>query len=265
MRYIRIFLLQMQTVLQERGRAFIWFLMAAIQPLILILFWEGAAGNKAIIPGWDFASLASYYFFLTIAYSLLVSHIEESIAKEDIKNGHLVAYLTKPFSYFWKKFLEELPYRVLQSSYGFVVCLVFFFIFGKQLFVISKNPIVLLLSIFILILALFISSTMKMIMGIAAFWFIDTRGFFEAIYATEYALNGQLLPLVLLPQAITHFAYALPFAYIIYFPIVAIQGKLSIIELFHIIGMQVLWLGVFGLVYHVLWVKGIKKFSGVGQ
>ena len=139
MRYGRIFLLQCQNVLQERGRAFVWFLMAAVSPLILILFWKGAAGNKTIAPGWDFASLASYYFFLTIAFSLLVCHNEEDVSRLDIKEGNLVNYLTKPFNYFQRKFLEEFSYRILQAIYGIIICSIFLLIFGKKLFIRFRN------------------------------------------------------------------------------------------------------------------------------
>src|SRR5258708_4973357 len=117
MRFIRIFLLEMQSVLQERGRAFVWFLMAVLNPLILILFWKGAAGNRYIAPGWNFQSLASYYFFLTIAFSLLVAHIEDYISR-NIKEGNIVADLVKPFSFFWRMFFVELPYRILQAAYA---------------------------------------------------------------------------------------------------------------------------------------------------
>jgi ABC-2 type transport system permease protein len=239
--------------------------MGAVSPLILILFWKGAAGNKQIVPGWDFSSLASYYFFLTIAFSLIVSHTEKDIAENDIRDGLLVAYLLRPVSYYWKKCLEETPYRIVQTGYAVILCLVFFFFFGKSLFVFSNNLPTILLGIIMIILAFFLSFTMKMIMGLAAFWFTDTRGFFEALYATEFALGGTLIPLVLLPQMIAPVAYVLPFSYILYFPIIAIQGKLGIVELFHVIGIQIIWLFAFGFLYHLLWSLGIKKFSGVGQ
>src|SRR5258708_3973922 len=107
MRYFRIFLLYMEVVFQERGRSFVWFLMAALNPFILILFWKGAAGNRFIAPGWNFSSLFSYYFLLTIVFSFVVCHNEGLVSITDIKDGNLVSHITKPFNYFLMKFLEE--------------------------------------------------------------------------------------------------------------------------------------------------------------
>lgn len=265
MRYVRIFLLHCQTVLESRSKIFVWFLMGALSPLMLILFWKGAAGHKQLVPGWDFASLFSYYLFLTVAFALIISHIEEEVSRDDIKDGLLVAYLLRPFSYYWKKLIEEIPYKIVQSLYGIILCLIFFFFFGKDLFVISGNSSVLLLSSIIIALAILLSFTLKMVMGITAFWFTDTRGSFEALYATEFALGGTLIPLILLPQTIILIAYILPFSYIIYFPIIAIQGKLGFVDLMHVIGIQIIWICILGLLYQILWNQGIKKFSGVGQ
>jgi len=265
MRYFQIFLIQCQNVLQERGRSFVWFLMAAVNPLIVILFWKGAANNKQLAPGWDFASLASYYFFLTVAFSLIVSHVEENVSRQHIQEGNLVMYLVKPISYLGIKFLEEMPYRILQSFYGSILCLVFFVFFGKQLFVISNDPLILFFSCIIIVLGIAISFITRMLMGISAFWFTDSRGMYEALYATEFALGGTLIPLILLPPTLMHIAYILPFAYIIYFPIAAFQGKLNLINEVGVIGMQTLWIILFGFIYRILWSAGVKKFSGVGQ
>lgn len=265
MRYGRIFLLQFQTVLQERGRAFVWFLKATISPLILILFWKGAVGNRNVVPGWDFASITSYYFFSTIAFSLLIAHVENDVAYIDIKEGMLVMYLLKPFSYYWKKIIEEIPFRLLQACYGFILCLIFFLIFGKGLFVITHDTQTVALGLFIIILASFISFTLRLIMGLVSFWFNDTRGFFETMYAIEFALGGTLLPLALMPSIVLPIAYTLPFSYILYFPIIAIQGKLGISDLLHVMVVQIMWLCILGLLYQFLWNMGVKKFSGVGQ
>ena len=102
-------------------------------------------------------------------------------------------------------------------------------------------------------------------MGILTFWFTDTKGFYEALYAMEFALGGTLIPLILLPQLMATIAYSLPFAYIIYFPIAAIEGKLALFELWRVVGLQILWVGILGLAYQGLWHVGIKKFSGVSQ
>lgn len=263
MRIIRIIFLYTQHTLEGRARSFIWFLMSLFNPLILLLFWRGAvASNK--ISNWNLSSITSYYFLLVIAGSLLMSHIEEDVAREDIYEGNLVTYILRPFSYFGINFIREIPYRVLQGSMGVVVLLLFFLFFGN-FFSFSHSPVVLLLSLGSALLAYTLSFTYKMIVGVITFWVTDYGGIFEVSEMLIWIFSGFVLPLYLFPKPLEHFSYLLPFGYVIYFPISAFQGKFSPPELLHIIGVQALWIGLLFLLYRYLWKKGIRKFTGVGQ
>lgn len=42
MRYVKIFLLHFQDALHSRARSLVWFPVAFIGPLLLLLFWQGA-------------------------------------------------------------------------------------------------------------------------------------------------------------------------------------------------------------------------------
>lgn len=230
-----------------------------------MVFWKGAlVGKKEIAPGWSLSTISSYYIILTVAASLLMCHIEENVAEQDIKEGHLVKYLTKPFSYYWMKFFEEIPYRMLQGSYGIILCVGIIFFYGN-IFVYTKDPGVFLLALVISVLALFICFTYKMILGLIALWVIDVGGIFqlENMIATMFA--GFILPLELFPHQLYVLANILPHPYMIYYPIIAFEGKLSYIGLFQVIGAQLIWLSLLTLLYSFTLSKGIKKFSGVGN
>ena len=112
MRHLRIFLLHLQYAFELRSRSFVWFLISFINASIYLLFWQGAlrTGN-VIVEGLSLSGITSYYLLLIIAGAFLTVHIDEDIALGDIKQGYLVKYLTRPFSYFWIKFIEEIPYR----------------------------------------------------------------------------------------------------------------------------------------------------------
>lgn len=265
MRYLRILLLHFEYVFEHRGRSFVWFLIVLTSPLVFLLFWNGALDSKTThVPGWTSASFASYYFFLIIAGALLMSHVEEDVSREDIRQGELVKYIIRPFSYYWFNFFEELPYRVLQGFYG----VVFFFIltlFFNIAFEFTTSLQSFLLSVVIAIFAYFISYTFKMILGLTAFWLTDTYGFYHLTDMAIFIFAGYSVPLQLFPQMVEKIAYWLPFAYMIYFPIISFQGKLSVAEQVFIIMLQGVWLCILVCLYKFIWHKGIQKFSGVGQ
>lgn len=263
MRYVRIFLLQFQRVLEYKSVNLVWFLIPLFNSGVAILFWKGALKGSSIT-GWNFSSLSSYYLFLIIAGSILMIHVEDDVSRLDIRMGGLIKYLLRPFSYFWLKFLDEIPWRLIQGIYGLLI-LFLVSLFFKIIIPFSQSPDIILLSIIIAVLAYFLSFTFKMIIGILAFWIIDIMGLYQLIEIAILIFAGFLMPIELFPSQISAIAHILPFSYMIYFPIVAFQGKLGLFELIKVIEVQFIWIIILSLVYKLMWGKGIKRFSGVGQ
>lgn len=265
MRYVRIFLLHFQDAFEYRSISFVWFLLALLNPLIYLLFWRGAIVGKNLVGvTLTLADIASYYFLLIIIGAFLMVHIEEDVALRDIKEGGLVKYLMKPFSYFWLKFYQELPWRIIQGSFGAVALIVFIGIFGNFLQVVS-NPVNIVIAIVISILAYFLSFVFKMIIGLSALWLVDYSGLEQLSYITVFVFAGFIIPLEFFHPVLKTIAFTLPFSYMIYFPVVAFQGKLALGASMRIIMVQLVWLSVLSGVYAYMWRQGKKKFSGVGQ
>ncbi len=263
MKYVNIFLLHFQRVFEHRARSFVWFLVPLFDVGLLILFWSGALKENTIA-NVSFSSIGTYYLFLVILDVLLTSHVEEDIAREDIREGKLTQYLIRPISYYWVKFFEEIPFRILQGSYGIVILSLFVLLFGK-FFTSVTDPIMILFSFVIAVFAYFIRFTYKMIIGILAFWVLDIGGFFQFQEMLSSIFAGALIPLYMYPQFLVNIAQVFPFAYMLYFPVISFQGLLSFDELMRVIGMQVLWLSILITLYIFLWNRGIKRYSAVGQ
>lgn len=265
MRLIRILALHFEHVTEHRARSFVWFLVSLFNPLFYILFWRGALqGKTAIMGSWTFSTIASYYFLLTVIAATLMSHIEEDIGERDIKEGMLIQYLLKPYSYFWKKFYEEIHYRILQGGYGIIVLLLFFFFLGVRIPLV-KDPTLVLFVIPVIFIGYFLSFFFKMIVGFISFWTTDIRGLNSLIDITLILFAGYVMPITLLIHPLDTIAKVLPFSYMIYFPVTALQGAYNSHELLEIIGIQVAWLMFFMLIYKAIWNKGLKEFTGVGQ
>ncbi len=263
MRFFRIFLLHFQNVFEYRSRAFIWLIISLVGPLTMILFWNGASQTNSSSE-FPFASIASYYFMLMLVGVMLTSHVEVEVSHEDIRDGGLTKYLTKPFSFYWINFFKEIPYRLLQGFYSLVILIIFALLFPSLVsFVTDPLSVVLTLSIFIL--GYLLSFTYKMLVGFIAFWLTDIGGFLQFENMIWIMLTGYVLPLPLLPSYIESIALFSPFSYMIYFPVLAAQGSLSHSQLFFTLFVQLCWLGVLLLFYQLLWRNGIKKYTAVGQ
>ncbi len=265
MRYVRIFTLHLQDVIQNRGRTFIYFLMTLLNPLLLLLFWSGTiAEHNAGGSYWNLGEMTSYYLLITITMSFLVVHIEEDVAFHDIKEGVLAKYLLRPFSYLVSKFIEELPWRITQGLFG-VLVFVIFILFWHVSFPIVRSPIEITLIPIMIVLALGISYIYKMILGLFALWTTDFWGILSIEEVIFLVFGGVVMPLTFYPSVLERISYVLPIAYIVYFPVIAIQGKLPWFEMSQVIMVQAVWLSLLYGAYRVLWSKGVKKFTAVGQ
>lgn len=231
----------------------------------MILFWKGATGGgKIIANGWSFSYLTTYYFLVIIGNAFLMSHIEEDIGVLEIQEGNLSPFLLRPFSYYLTHLFDELPYRVMQGLYG-IISLIIFFVFLNKSLMFTQPLIGIILSIIIAINAYFLSFTFKMLIGFMAFWLTEIKGLFEVLEVILTVFAGYLLPIALLPDWLSTIAYYLPFPYMLYFPIIAFEGKLASLELIKIVITQIGWLVILGIVCRTLWNFGVKRYSGLGQ
>ncbi len=261
MRYVRLFSLFFQHVSEQRARTFVWFILSIYSPVIMILFWRGAATTAS---GWNASTITSYYLLLVVAGAMLMSHIEDDVARIDIQEGGLSAYLLKPFSYYWIKFCGELPWRAFQGIFGvvsFTIILLFFHVKVS----IDFNSFSLLGALLMALFAYMISFTYKMILGMLAFWFTDISGVYQLSEMLIFIFAGYIVPLRLYPDVFSHIGYMLPFSYIVYFPIAALQGTLSQIDMVKIFSIQIGWIIGLYFLYSWMWKKGIKVYTGVGQ
>jgi ABC-2 type transport system permease protein len=265
MRILRIISPYFQEALQYRSRSFLWFLLALLNPAIYLLFWKAAIDSGHMTgPKVVYADIASYYLLLVIAGALLIAHIEEEVATTDIKEGGLVKYLLKPFSYFWMKFFEEFPYRIIQGSYACLGLILMIFIFGNILRLVH-DPLRIVLAICISVAAYFLSFIFKMVIGIVTFWIDDFSGLQQLMFVLITLFAGFVQPIDYFHPTLRAIALATPFPYMIYYPVIAWTGALDLSLAWQVLGIQFALIGGFTLLYGYLWKKGVKEFTGVGQ
>ena len=261
--YFRIFILHAQYLVAHPSRSIVWFLISLINPLVNLAFWIGALTYSKNSLGISMPDITAYYFLLVIAGSMLMVHVEEDVAREDIQQGRLSQYLLKPFSYFLFNFIEEIPYRLLQGGFGILIFIAFVFA-GFKLHI-AADPSILIGAIIVTILAYFIGFFYKMALGMIAFWYTDIGGLFGFSDILIIIFAGYLMPIWIFPAWLQHITYFLPFSYIIYFPIMAFQGKLIGFDLIRVILAQIAWICFLYLTCRLIWSRGIRKFTALGQ
>lgn len=264
MRYLRIFSLYFQNVFSHRGRPLVYVFTYVFNSLLFLAFLQGVFVHTGNINNWSFSGVMGYYFLIIIAAAVLMTHPEIPIIRDDIEKGELAGRLLKPFSYYWQRFNSEIPVRIFQGIVGVIVFFVLVFLYHASLqFTLTMQTA--LLAMVIIIFAYFLCFTLKMILALSALWTTEIRGLQEVMDVVIWVFAGYLVPVTLLPGVLEKIAYLLPFAYIIYFPVVAIQGKLPVSVLVGVICVQLVWIVSLGIIYRVLWKKGLMQYSDFGN
>lgn len=263
MRYVQMFLLQLQVALQERMISIVWLLVGLTASGTLLLYWTAALSSGHNTSGITLASITSYYLISFVVGSFSISHIEEMVAVEDIQMGGLSRYLLKPVSYVFQKFWIELSFRVMHLVMSLIVVvpmsLLFFHI---QL---THIPLFLVAGVFSCVLALLLSFLFKVLIGLFAFWMTTIRGIMEFCEIVMIVLTGFVVPLAYFPAMIRPAVLISPFAAMAYYPVVMFQGQVNSSSVLQMIGFQVGWIVVFFLLLSILWNKGLRTYTGVGQ
>jgi hypothetical protein len=197
MAIINIALLHFQQVFHHRLRSFVWFLIPLLNQPYLILFWRGALSTPRP-PPMDHACGHRLLFSVDdCRFAPVFPHRRGCGAlRYPVRRAYQIPH--PPLPYYWIKFIEEIPYRILQGFYGVILVILFTLFFGTVVRL-SGDPVIVLSCLIMCVLAFFLSFTLKMNLGMSAFWFKDSRGFFELITIVMIVFSGGIIPIHFLP------------------------------------------------------------------
>lgn len=240
---------------------FIWLLINLFSPVILMLFWQGAtfvSGTSMSI-----SSLTSYFLFLTVGSIFLIAHCERQISVVDIKEGGLSRYLLKPYPYVLIIFLSELAYRMVQGVLGMIVFGALYLLYHSY-FAFTLGTEQMMVASFIVAGAYLMSFIYKFIVGMSAFWVTEASGILQFSDMVLFLTAGFLGPFILYPDWYSAIVHMLPFAYMLYVPVISAQGVLDIGELFRVLSIQVMWIVCLIAIAAWMWKRGVRRYTGVG-
>lgn len=262
MKWLRIISLQFEEIFEYKLKSLVWLLLPLMNNLTLILFWTGAQFQSGLHTSLD--SLTTYYFLMTVCGLFLSSHVEYEVSELHIKQGGLINYLLKPVSYYWMQLFEELPHRVLQAVYAVILVGYIALITHTNVSIgIRWQYAPVLLCIFIF--GYLISYTIKLSIAFIAFWIKEIGGISELFTIVIIIFSGGILPIPLYPEVLKNIAYKLPFIYVGYYPVTSLQGLYDLGGLLRILGVQIVWYGGLIVMNRILWMRGLKRFTAVGQ
>lgn len=264
-KFIRLFRLAMNRASYIRSKSAVWFAMTIFVPGLICMYWIVAIReNPGLERTMSTSFIVSYYLTSVMFASLLISHVKDHVSISDIQQGNLSQYLLRPFSYyFYYMLFEEVPYRILQGSFGLVVIIAIANIFPNILKY-EFSPFAIVATLISMALGFLICFTIEMALGLLAFWFYDTRLMFTTYEVMLILLGGINMPISLFPESIKLLAFATPFPSLVYIPTMIMIGEIKNIDIYMWLLYQSFWLVIAIFVFRFAWSNGIKKFGASG-
>jgi ABC-2 type transport system permease protein len=220
------------------------FLLSAFF-IVVILFvfsnlWRTIYGTKATIDGFSIGMMIWYLAFTeAVTMGMGWRSLFETVSDE-VKNGTVSNYLTKPLSY--------VGWHMSKGFSKFVITFVTVLFISSVLCLLLVGPIsfsyfqiipLIIITLMTFILSFFIGMSLSLL----AFWLEDVTALYWILQKGLFILGGMLIPLDVYPAAISKYLTYLPFAFIVYGPgKYFVTGDISVFT--HTLIGQIFWVSI---------------------
>lgn len=243
---------------------FITNTLFGIFPLIVQYFlWTAIYkySNNKVISGYDLMTMIQYFICVFFLNELTFPRQIARSISSDILSGDLNSYLIKPFGYLKMKFIEHIANRLVSISILIIPIAVYVIIFNQNIGKVNA-----LLCFIFLINAFIAQFLIYCILGMSVFWTEESSNLMDFWSQIGGVLSGVYIPYAIIPVGIRNILFALPFKYLVYYPInILLENKINYSE------VLVSWVSstVFVLVLIalsiIIWKKGIEKYTAYGM
>lgn len=262
--YRHVFRMGIQKSLEYRMNFFLTILSAVFPIIMQVVLWNYLYGhsNTADQTGYSYSQMIVYTLFAAIVSRLINTEFEYEI-NNDIKEGGLNKYLTKPIKYDRYQMFSFLGQKTPQLFMNILVLAVIFCI---SLFVFRMEWSLWRIGLFLvsLLFALLLNFEMFYCLALLSFRFQDVNHLFEMVAVTLVVISGGIFPLDIFGERITQIISVLPFGYTTQFPVNIINGRYTLFQTMTGISIQLGWILFFRLLGKVMWKRGLKKYIAVG-
>lgn len=245
--------------MQHRSFFFLLAFMWMVPPLVSLFVWSTAAGEETI-GGLSRGELVAYYLILILINQLTYAQTNWTVG-DVIRSGNMNALLLRPMSPVYDALASEIAGKVVYMAFMIPATTILALILRPELHLTLHSGLA-------FVPALALAWALRFFWGyglaLLAFWATRADGLLALQDSLVFLLAGQIAPTALLPGLLQKAAMALPFRYMIGFPVEVLTGQLSAAEILAGFAIQAGWLAVALVLFTALWRAGVRRYSAVG-
>jgi len=248
-------------MLQYRAALVIWLISQVLDPVIYLIVWTTVtAASGGEVGGYSRGDFAAYFLALMLVNNITYSWIMHEYEYR-VREGTLSAALLRPVHPIHADIADNLSSKMISTPMMLVLAISLGFIFRPE---IRLVPWALAAFVPAVALAFVLRFLIEWTLALAAFWTTRVSALNQTYYVALLFLSGQVAPLSLFPGFVQAIGLALPFRWMIAFPLDLLLGNLTVGETLVGFGAQMAWIGVGLVLVRVAWRAGVRQYSAVG-
>jgi ABC-2 type transport system permease protein len=223
--YLQFSLAGFQALLQYRGALLTGLLSTAVATTVQLFLWRAIYAGHAVAPlgGMTRDQMTTYVVIANLLAVLLANQVDDDVAAE-IYRGDIAINLVRPVSYPLLRFCACLPVVATNTVLtGIPVAL----LFVSAAPLTAPGPADAALFAVAAVLSLLIGFAINFLTGLIGFVTTNTWGIRYIKVGVVGFLSGQLLPLALMPSALSDAARVLPFQSMVSAPVRLFLGQFA--------------------------------------
>jgi ABC-2 type transport system permease protein len=241
-----------------RAEFLIW-MFSTNMPLIMLALWAAVARSGPVGP-YTQQGFVAYYLCTLLVRLLSGSWVVWELTME-IRQGVLAMRLLRPLHPLVAYSAENLAAVPLRGIVAIPFVSILLWTARGQL---GHDPLLWLMLPLALFGAWLLTFLVMALIGTLALYVESAASLFEAWLGVSAVLSGYLVPLDLFPQAVQRVALALPFRFLLSFPVELMLGKHPPSHALLLLGAQWLYVAAALAATNLVWRAGLRRYSAYG-
>jgi ABC-2 type transport system permease protein len=231
-----------------------------LDPVIYLIVWSTVAvASGGQVGGYTTGDFAAYFIVLMLVNHLTYTWIMWEYEYR-VREGTLSGALLRPVHPIHADIAENLSSKMVSTPGILVAAVILSLIFHPTFHFIGWAVAAFVPAV---ALAFVLRFLFEWTLALAAFWTTRVSALNQMYFVAMLFLSGQVAPLALFPPALQTVASALPFRWMISFPVELLLGKLTPQQTLTGFAAQAVWLLLsLGLV-RIVWRAGVRVYSAV--
>jgi len=242
-----------------RAEFLVW-LLSTNMPLVMLALWSAVA-REAPVGRFGQAEFTAYFLAALVVRLTTGAWVIWELNYE-IRQGTLALRLLRPLHPLLAYACENVAAMPLRLLLSLPVTLTLLFTVGGSH--VTRDPVLLALFPVTLLGAWLITFLAMCVVGTLAFYVESAGSIFEIWMGLFGVFSGYLVPLELFPAWVTALARALPFRYMLAFPVELVIGMQSRARALAELSVQWLFVALLGACAVGAWRMGLRRFAAFG-